>query len=138
MAAANEQYLNGEIDKAIAALDKALLQFPTVELYLRRSDWHVENEDYQAALSDCDRARELAPESWRIPMVRHRVLQHLGRWDDAVEEVERMYELFGRNDSTLNATAYARALAGSDLDEALTEAQEALKQLNLKEKLLQQ
>ncbi len=60
-------------------------------------------------------------------MLRSRVLQRLERHDDAIRDVTQAMQLTRNADpGLLNARAYTRAIAGQELDEALSDVEEAL------------
>lgn len=108
-------------------------------IFLQRAQWRLEQEMYAAALEDCDRAIELAPESLPIYRLRAVINLELNEWDKVLADAKRIVELAeGKGDANLweplNELAYFRALANRDLDAAEKDANRAIalleKQIN--------
>ncbi len=134
-AAAREKWLDGDSAGAVRSLDRALELFPDrAHLLLGRAEYARRDGDFARALADCERALELAPELPAALRLHGLVLQHLGRFEEAIPNSLKRLELaqrrwgFGRG-YLLNEVAYARALANSDLDQALEEVNESIELL---------
>ena len=131
-AALTEQALNGDLTGAIKTLDSIIEQYPDqAGLYLQRAQWNVQLEDYEAALTDCNRAVTRAANHSGGFLLRSQVYQHLGKYGQGVEDMMRVMAISERvgqpsRSMALNGLAYARALAKTDLDDALQEIEEAL------------
>ena len=132
VAAALENYLNGDLDCAVVDLDRAISwhgQDPS--MYLQRAEFKLRLKQWQSGLEDCDRARKLKPDDSEIGVLRSQFLQHLGRHRAATAEWrELLRDEFGGSPSAraflLNNLAYVRAVGKLDLDEGLTDINEAL------------
>ena len=131
-AAAEEQRLDGDLDGAIDSLDEAVTRFPDQEaLYFKRAEWLMDKGDYDRALEDCQRGIELAPHNTDGYRIRSQILQHLARFEEAVADMEKLLEFSERGwgfdrASALNGVAYSRALANTNVEQALDEVEEAL------------
>src|SRR5690606_29581392 len=99
--------------------------------------------DTTGCLADASQALEgtSGDERVRLLMQRAELLQHLGHWSEAVEDWTEILQVSDNEDPTraagtealpraqlLNGLAYARALAGIELEEALQHANEALEE----------
>jgi tetratricopeptide (TPR) repeat protein len=132
LAAAIEQRLDGDLDGAIRSLTQSLEKCPNnEELYRNRAQWRIEKKDYLAALADADRAVSLTGgDPWSL-VLRSEVYQHLRRYTEAVNDwntlVQNLASLGVETRSfVLNGRAYARALGGNELSEALADIETAL------------
>jgi tetratricopeptide (TPR) repeat protein len=131
-AAAIDRRLDGDLDGALRSLNRAMEQFPDRPNLLRtRAEWLRVTGDYQQALADCERALELAPEDFRAILLHSQILQHLERFDEAVQDGLKLLALSEERNSIdrgeiLNMVAYSRALADSDLDLALDEIEKSM------------
>lgn len=128
LAAAWEQRLDGDLDGALASLDRAIeSDGENLELLLQRAAWHQENGQAELALADCQRAAELQPDDARVLFQRSQLYQELERHDEAIADMEHLTQVGGFTPSAnLNALAYARAVGQRQLDKALAEVEEAL------------
>lgn len=117
-------YLTGDYEAANLALNSCLHSPPedpeaAAEGYYLRGETYLERLDYQAALSDFDRAVELAPskgEAWRSKAWVHYKLNEL---HPAVTAIEKALEVDARSTQShhINAqilTALERELAAMD------------------------
>lgn len=100
-------------------------------LLLQRAEWKLDDDKREEALADCEKMLALAKGDYRWLMVHASFLQHAGKSVEAVEDWNKIeqFSLRSGNPSratALNGLAYARALAKSDLDEALKNVNEAL------------
>ncbi|MCI0356986.1 MAG: hypothetical protein L0211_00680 [Planctomycetaceae bacterium] len=103
-------------------------------LLLTRARWRILDEEYAAALEDCNRAHELEPENAETLYLRSQVFQHLGRHSDAIADLKTLDRLSQIRKSinrvqVLNGLAYARALGNVELAEGLKGVSEALRSL---------
>lgn len=132
-AIALEHRLAGENQAADEALDRAIARDPSnATFFLQRALWRSEDERLDEALEACDRAVELAPWNHLAIMERSRLRQQLGRWKEAVDdwkEVEKLNESrrLVPEVQVWNGLAYARGLAGVELELALEDIQRAIK-----------
>jgi tetratricopeptide (TPR) repeat protein len=133
IAAADEKRLSGDLPGAIADLDLALQRHPdNVQLLSKRAEWHLEQENYDAALEDCNRLIELRPNDAQRYILRTEIYHFRGEHRRAVEDWKHIMEMgVARNTQAranlLNGFAYARALANIELDEALVDIDEAMR-----------
>ena len=131
-AAIIEQWLDGDVAGAIKSLDRVIEQYPDqAGLYVRRAKWNLEIEDYQAALADCDRALAIVPNNYEGYQLRSQANQHQGDYAAGVKDMQMVLALSqrgrpGLRPSALNGLAYARALAQTDLGDAVDEIQEVM------------
>jgi tetratricopeptide (TPR) repeat protein len=132
MAAAVEQRLDGDLDAAIESLNQALRRYPNQdELYRQRAEWLEENGEYRRALTDANRAIELAGRHAESFILRSQIYQHLKQHAEAIADWGVVLELLEPNGRraramALNGRAYARAVGNLELDAALEDIDEAL------------
>lgn len=132
-AAAVESRLDGHDDQAREQLEAALgWDARNPAFYLQRAQWNREDRRYDDALADCNKARELAEWHPMVLMERSQVYQHMKRYEDAVDDWKAIAEMNERRPvlsevSIWNGLAYARAVAGVDLEAALADADRAAK-----------
>jgi tetratricopeptide (TPR) repeat protein len=108
-AAAYERLLEGDLDGALAKIDRAVRWHPRdANLMMRRASWKMRTGTIDTALTDCDLALELA------------------RGEFASRRSEASQILLAL---ALNQRAYAYALADANLEEALEQVQQALDML---------
>lgn len=136
LATALEAREAGDKARAKKLLDELLEKNPRTDEYrFLQYEWNKEDGEYEAALMFLQ--DELAAEkegSGRYGLLiseRSRMYQHLGRHQDAIadcQELVRLNEKIGSpsRQNALNGVAYARALAGVDLDAALADAETAV------------
>lgn len=134
-AAAFEQRLTGDFERAYRLLDQSLTWAPDdAGAYALRAEWKLAQKDYRGSLEDYDRALELDPDQTHASVQRTQVLQHLGRRPEAVVFWEQLERQSGDSSPSaramvLNGLAYARAVAGGDeaeLREALKNIERAI------------
>jgi tetratricopeptide (TPR) repeat protein len=130
LASAYGHYLDRDLPAAIDKLDRGLAWFPDDSmLILMRAQFRSENQDLAGSLADYDRVIALAPEFAEAYTGRSRVYQRLDRHAEAIADLERARDLRpAREALPLNNLAYARALAGGDLEQGLAEVQQAIEQ----------
>lgn len=132
IAAAEEQKLNGDLEGALRSLDAAILEYEdSPELYWRRALFFAEAKQYEKAVEDLDRARLAGYPEVRVLQQRSTMLHHLGRHDEAISHCKELLQL-GENDisiriTALNQLAYAQALGGVELKDALAHVEEAIR-----------
>jgi tetratricopeptide (TPR) repeat protein len=131
MALAIERRLEGDLEGAVRSLSRVLENSPTNDELLRqRAEWRLELRDLEAALADVTRALELNPRAGSGYFLRSQIYQRLDRHDEALADWATLAEgnsAFGLTPATiLNGRAYARAVAGVELDEALSDVQQAI------------
>jgi tetratricopeptide (TPR) repeat protein len=131
MALAVERRLEGDLEGAVRSLSRVLENSPdNDELLRQRAEWRLELRDLEAALADITRALELNPRSEAGLFLRSQVYQRLGRHDEALTDWRTLAETnsgFGLTPATiLNGRAYARAVAGVELEEALKDVERAI------------
>jgi tetratricopeptide (TPR) repeat protein len=131
LAAARELALQNQPAAAVSRMDRALAwNHQDAGLLLQRARYKLMTRQWQSALEDCDRARELAPNNPLVGTLRSTVLMYLGRYDEAVAEMRELVQatakgqLFERAER-LNGLAYAAAVGNVDLEEAVAAADEA-------------
>jgi tetratricopeptide (TPR) repeat protein len=141
-AASDEQRLNGEIDAAIEHLTTAIAwDAQSAELLVRRAELKSQRGNWQGALEDCDRARQLSGGARLAVATRTECLHSLGRDSEAVQQwrdlLAELRDELGDLDRAqlLNGFAYACAVGNLGLDEAVLAADEAI-QLSVNEAAL--
>lgn len=131
-ASALELRLDGNDDAAREQLATALRwDAKNAAFYLQRAQWNREDQRYEDALADCDKAHELAEQHPLVLIERSQVFQHLKRYADAVQDWKTIAELNERRKvlgdvSVWNGLAYARAVAGLELEAGLEDVQRAV------------
>lgn len=134
-AAADEMQLENKLDAATAYVGKAITWDPDdLSLYHQRAKIELQAKQWTAALQDCDRVRQLDPESSEVPAIRIAALQHLGRHAEGIAEAKRVVRLSDEDDpaqrsAALNTLAYTRAVANRELQEGLEDAEQAIRLL---------
>ena len=135
VAAATEMRLDGKQQEALARLDAALRWARSgAAIYVCRADWMLEDELFQKALEDYDRALALEPGDLLALIQRCEVFQHLGRHAEAIRDWKKLVD---RHQSAsaeqravfLNGLAYAQSLDNGknpELDKAFENITQAL------------
>lgn len=100
-------------------------------LLLQRAEWELADGKNEEALADCEKMLAATKGNYSWLTIHANFLQHAGKFTEAVEDWKRIDQLSLRSGNpnraiALNGIAYARALAKSDLEEALKNANEAL------------
>ncbi|MFV1968175.1 MAG: tetratricopeptide repeat protein [Pirellulaceae bacterium] len=127
-----ERRLEGDLEGAVRSLSRVIDGSPdNDELLRQRAEWRLELRDLDAALDDVTRAIELNPENNEGYLLRSQIYQRLDRHDEALADWETLAEQNGGfgargRPSILNGRAYARAIAGKELDAALEDVQQAI------------
>jgi tetratricopeptide (TPR) repeat protein len=117
-----------DVDGAIRDLDRAIAWCDEApEIYKMRGQLRLEKGNVAGSLEDFTRATELSPRDSHAYLMRASALQRLQKHEAAIAEVTKAMEIHGEADATLlNSRAYFRALAGTELDEALDDVERAL------------
>lgn len=132
-ASALELRVAGEDQQARERMAQALAWNPrNAAFHLQLAQWNREDLRYEDALADCNRALELAEGHPLVLIERSQNLQHLKRFQEAVDDWKAVAELNERRRllpevSVWNGLAYARAVAGIELEAALEDADRAAK-----------
>ncbi|WP_425615588.1 tetratricopeptide repeat protein [Anatilimnocola sp. NA78] len=132
-AAALDAREKGQDEPAYQYLNEAMERLPQkAEYKLRLAVWKLEDGEYEGALALFQELMAIEPENPVLLMMRSQAFQHLKRYPEAIADlkmVKRISEATGLPEraETLNTLAYARAVAKLELDEALVDAQEAVK-----------
>ncbi len=152
-AAARDAELNADYVAMEAAATTALKHAPgNPDWYLLRARARIEQQNWQAALDDLARAQSgarAAAQEWNISRYRADVLQNLGQFSEALkiwktivsplprievadetqdpQELQRQISAFI---SWGNALSYARALARTELQQALRDARKVVRLAN--------
>lgn len=149
-AAAKEMYLEGDLPGAIAELGVALAKDDrSYKRFELRARYRHDQEDFAGSLEDWEAAIRLAPESRNLLVQRSATLQHLGRHQEAIEDLKSVIKIDAQNRANLsyweraldganggqsrvtelNNLAYARGVGNLELDDALADAHEVIKLL---------
>jgi len=117
-----------DLPKAIGEIDRAMDWIPDEPACLEyRAALHAEVGDLAASLEDYNRLIESSPEYGPAYARRSTVFTRLGRHREAIDDCTESILLGPEGDAeSWNRRAYARALAGIEIDEALTDIQRAL------------
>jgi len=132
LAAALKLRDQGQKDPANEQLLAAIAWFPNSPLLLlQRAEWRLEDGQREEAFADCDRMLELGGETPSWLQVHGQFLQNAGEFVRAVadwKKIERFSQRSGipSRAQALNGLAYAQALAGIELDEALKNVNQSL------------
>lgn len=122
-----ERQLLDDLPGALADFDSALAWAPDqVGLYYWRAIARLESHDVEGSLRDCDQllSRNPFPEAYQL---RSQANQRLGKHDEALADSTQYLELADPQDpNPWNNRAYVRALAGRELNEALTDIERAI------------
>jgi tetratricopeptide (TPR) repeat protein len=124
-----EKYQADDLHAALADMDWAVKILPESPLlYEVRGQMRLEAKELAGSLADFDRLVELDPSSSDAYMLRSTVLQRLDRHQDAINDLNKAVKLrAARDPNPFNSRAYARALANTELPEALEDAEQAIK-----------
>lgn len=125
---ATSHYVAGDLDAALAALDRAIELSPeNPRRYYERGQMRFEADHWQESLADFDRLLELNPSFASGYASRAVVHSRLGQHAQAIADAHRYVE--GRpawDAEPLNLRAYTRALAGAELTEARDDIDRAI------------
>jgi tetratricopeptide (TPR) repeat protein len=132
LAAALDLRAEGKKEQAYAQLEEAMRWFPeNAMLFLQRADWKFEDGRKAEALADIDQMLKAGGDRYEWLVVHSHFLQTAGEFEKAVEDWKRIDRESRRTGSpdratALNGLAYARALAGIEIEEGLENVNEAL------------
>jgi hypothetical protein len=131
-ASAIEQFQRGREDEALRSIEKALRWAPDdSRLYLQVAAWRRLAGRHEEALEWCAKARARGSRAAELIDEESENLWSLKRWDAALDRwkqfaAEAEDSGLGATPFVLNGMAYARALANTELDEALRGVEAAL------------
>jgi tetratricopeptide (TPR) repeat protein len=132
LAAALNLRRKGDKEAAYQELTSAMERFPrNPELLLQRAEWRMADGQREEAIADCDQILEVGGDSPDSLRAHAQFLQVAGEFRRAVEDWKKLNELSQRSGlpsrpEALNGLAYAQALAKIELDDALTNVNQAL------------
>jgi len=117
-----------DVDAALRDLDRAVAWCDaSPEIYMMRGQVRLEKNDIEGSLEDFTRLVELAPREAEAYLMRATALQRLQQHEGAIGDVNKAIEVNGEASAMLlNSRAYFRALAGTELDEALEDVEQAI------------
>lgn len=126
---AQEKYLDGNLPGALGEMDWAMACLDDVPAaYRRRGHWRLEAKDFAGSLADFNRAIELDGRSPDGYLGRSLVYQRMGQHRDALNDLNLAVKFrTARDPQVFNARAYARAIAGIELNEALADVEQAMR-----------
>ncbi|MBI2824793.1 MAG: tetratricopeptide repeat protein [Planctomycetia bacterium] len=125
---AKEKYHEDDLPGALAALDRAIAwSDKSTAAFLLRGQIRLETGDLDGSVADFNKFVDLAPDSALPFMLRAQALQRQNRHDAAIRDMTQAVRLRRPLDPRpLNGRAYARAIAGVELDAALVDVKQAL------------
>jgi tetratricopeptide (TPR) repeat protein len=98
------------------------------QLYLDRGRVRLERSDLHGSLKDINRYLQAAPTSAEGYLVRSTIWQRLKQHKQAIDDLTKAIEYLPPHEPVAwNNRAYARAIAGVDLQEALADVEKAIK-----------
>ncbi len=133
LASAEEQRLNGDPAGAMQKLNQDIQKNPRdIELRRRKSQWLLEDKQYQAALDEINQIISWRPADVAAYAQRTLIYHSMGEHKKAVDDFKRILGFdavsAGRSRAqALNGLAYARALANVEIDEGLANIDEAMR-----------
>lgn len=95
-------YEDGKIEEAIIALDKSLLEQPSVENYILQASYYEEYGSKRSALRVINKAIELEPKNPDLYAIRARLKESLGEGNSAMIDYHIMEELKAGKTDVLN------------------------------------
>ena len=139
-AAALEHHLDGDMPAALSSLETGLAWAPNnVSMLLQRSEWRVDAGDITGALADAEAALAARPRDPAAYVQRSAVFQKMGEHRKAIDDWNSLEELAKgatrislrslsglRKLDIFNGRAYARAVAGIEMQEGLMDAQRSI------------
>ncbi len=75
---------------------------------------YAQSQQWQNALTNCERAIELNPQAYGVRYTRGRVLMELDRNEEALDEFRRVLELQPLHENALQAAGYVSAMLGQE------------------------
>ncbi|MBX3411620.1 MAG: hypothetical protein KF708_02790 [Pirellulales bacterium] len=130
LARAYGHYAQGDLPAAIDSLTDGLEWFPDDSMLVyARAQFRREHHDLAGSLQDANRLIELAPEFADGYTERAQTYLRQKRYPEAIADLTQARDLQPTGEpEPLNGLAYARALAGTDLELGLSEVQQAIDQ----------
>ncbi|HUY32067.1 MAG TPA: hypothetical protein VMV69_04740 [Pirellulales bacterium] len=121
-----------DLPGALANLNRAVAWAPSEPSpYLWRARYRLELNDVRGSLDDYNQLIKLTDRSASAYLGRSAALTRLNRHREAIDDLTRAIELSpGHDPMPRNNRAYARAIAGIELDEGLADVDEALRAVN--------
>lgn len=125
---AKQKVTLGDFPGALADLERAASWSPEdPAIYELRAALKLETNDVVGSLKDYDQLVRLSPRYAQAYLARSVVYQRLDRHREAIDDLTKAISLSPSRDATpRNNRAYARALAGIELDAALADVEQAL------------
>ena len=123
---ANAQRELGQLDKAVDAANEAIKTGESSQAYMVRASILFDQEYYDAALKDADRAVELGPENAEAYNDRGVIKRVLGQWRAAAEDYTRALKISPRHQQALANRGYVLKKLGR-FTEAVRDYQRAIK-----------
>ncbi len=129
---AMELWRAGDKSAALAQIEDSLRWDPTqADALACRGDWRLEAGEYQKAIDDYDEALQRNPRHVTARINRSVAFQHLGLHARAIADWKELLGFAQNADPRqravlLNGLAYAQALGQQDLEDALTNVDQAL------------
>lgn len=125
---AEQSFSEDDYPAALEQIDEALRWLPgQPQLYFVRAQIREADQDLYGALADYDLVIEYAPKLARAYSARGELHRRLGLYREAIDDLTRVIELRPASDPLpLNHRAYARALAGIELPQALSDVEKAI------------
>lgn len=131
---AHKRYQSGDLPGALEDIGSAISLRPDdAVLYRLRSRYRLDDFDtdqhVQMSLEDISRAIELRPDELEFYSFRSSILQRLGRFREAIEDIDHAIRLAPPATwQLLNNRAYIRALGKMDLEQALDDVEKSIRQ----------
>ncbi|HVA49590.1 MAG TPA: hypothetical protein VNH11_24700 [Pirellulales bacterium] len=125
---AQQKHARGDVQGALADADRAAMLAPNDPLvYNCRARLRLEANDVTGSLEDFDQLVRLAPRYAGGYLGRSIAYQRLERHREAIDDLTKAISLSPGGDAMpRNNRAYARALAGIELDDAMSDVRQAL------------
>ncbi len=130
LAYANTAVRAGKYDIAVTEYKRLIAAQPkSVDLYMRLGQTYRRMQNYDEAGKIFEQARSMNPEEPGPLLELALISEEAGRPDEAKPLYEKVLKMYPDNAPALNNLAYRMAEMGTDLDQALTYAQRARKQV---------
>lgn len=125
---AKQKAILDDMPGALADVERAAALSPDdPNIYAVRAYVKTQLKDFQGALKDYDRLIEINGRYAAAYAGRSHVYQRLNRHREAIDDLTQVIKLSSERDATSrNNRAYARAIAGIELEEAFEDIQQAL------------
>jgi tetratricopeptide (TPR) repeat protein len=117
----------GRHAEAIDDVTKAIGMAPDEpDLYELRAQLKIENKDVEGSLKDYERLIQVSPKRSSAYLGRSVVYQRLQRHREAIDDLTKAIELDPDHATPRNNRAYARAIAGVELEAAFSDVERAI------------